>query len=91
MATISVLAVGGERVGQGGPVVRLRPGVQLDVVRQETFLPVEQLLGGDVELLGLTLTDGNLSVETIFYTTSQSVSLSGEVVFVLVSAYLHSL
>ena len=91
MATISVLAVGGERVGQGGPVVRLRPGVQLDVVRQETFLPVEQLLGGDVELLGLTLTDGNLSVETIFYTTSQSVSLAGEVVVVLVPAYLHSL
>ena len=91
MATISVLAVGGERVGQWGAVVRLRPGVQLDVVRQETFLPVEQLLGGDVELLGLTLTDGNLSVETIFYTTSQSVSLSGEVVVVLVSAYLHSL
>ena len=39
--------------------------MQLDVVRQETFLPVQQFLGRHVELLGLALADWNLSTLVI--------------------------
>ena len=44
--------------------------MQLDVVRQEAFLPVEQLLGGDVELLRLALTHRDLSANNILQNQS---------------------
>ena len=88
MSIISVLAVGGERVGYRGAVVRVGPGVEFDVVRQETFLPVQQLLGGNMELLSLALADGNLSVNNILH--NQTVG-SPQARSSLLSAYLHSL
>ena len=35
-------------------------GVKLDVIREETFLPMQQFLGGDVELLCLAGAHGDL-------------------------------
>ena len=88
---ISVLPVRGERVGDRGPVVRVGPGVEFDVVRQEAFLPVQQLLGGNMELLSLALADGNLSVNNILHNLTRLYSSPQARSSLLSDAYLHSL
>ena len=55
-----VSAVPGERVALRCSVVGARGGGDLCVVRQQTFLPVKQLLGRHVEFLSLAVADWNL-------------------------------